>query len=292
MRIVRWTGLAFSPDIDTGIPFLVVRGQWQVLAERWVLQAPPKQSAVALLGESPLPAWWIADIQWQGEPVGLVFGWLSEQRYCLLRLRPAKDAVSPAVSARHALLELVVVRDEREQVVDSWGVWLEPNESYRLALLLTEQKVSGFLNGLGLVSGDIKPAGKVGFWSSPQGILRRFWLYEGTTPLVPLAPEAGGLVQPVSDQPVIVHEVVAFTLPEGLPPKVPLSARLSHEPITLMVERQFHQLVFRLERENELLGVTTMRLPSQLPLTIRLERRDRLLLVWMGNQPVWTLRLR
>ncbi len=289
VRIVRWTGLALSPDIDIGIPFLALRGQWQVLTERWVLQATaPKQSVVALLGESPFPAWWLADVQWQGKPIGLVFGWLSERRYYLLRLRPVRESAP----VHHALLELVAVRDTREQVLDSWGVWLEPNELYRLALLLTEQKVNGFLNGLGLVSADLTPTGKVGLWALLQGILRRFWLYEGTISLVPLVPEDGGRVQPASDQPVIAHEVVAFTLPDGLPPKVPLSARLSHEPITLTVERQFHQLMFRLERENNLLGVTTMRFPSRLPLTIRLERRDRLLLVWMDNQPVWTLRLR
>jgi len=70
-----------------------------------------------------------------------------------------------------------------------------------------------------------------------------------------------------------------------------LSARLSREPVTLFVERHGNRLVFQVERKGQLLGVTSTSLPSQMPITIRLERRDRLLLVWLGDQPVWTLRL-
>lgn len=291
LRITPWAGVALNPDIQTGFPFLpVLNGEWRIMEGRWVLKAgSPQRPAIALLGEPQLPAWWIAEVQWRNEPVGLVFGWQSDRQFAMLRLSPLPS--TPLLPHR-AALELVTVHNGKERVLDQWQVALEPQGLFRLALHLTPSQVNGFVNGLRLVyAHGIPAAGKVGLWAKSQAILQQFWLYEGANLLVPLTPEAGGNVQPLSEHPIIAHEVVAFTLPEGLPPKVPLSARLSQEPITLFAERQFHQLLLRIERNGQLLGITLVRLPTRLPLTIRLERRDRLLLVWIGDQPVWTLRL-
>ncbi len=168
---------------------------------------------------------------------------------------------------------------------------LEPNKLYRLAVQLAENRVTGFVNGLNLVTAEVSPFGKVGLWTSSSLTLHKFWLYTGEEQLVFLSPEDGGIVHPVSEQPFIAHEMVSITLPAGLPPNVPLSAKLSQEPVTLFVERQGNRLLLRLERENQLLGITSVRLPSQPPMTIRMERRDRLLLIWLDNQPTWTVRL-
>jgi len=162
---------------------------------------------------------------------------------------------------------------------------------YRLAVKLTENRAAGFVNGLNLVSAEVSPVGKVGLWAASSLTLHRFWLYAGEEPLVFLNPEDGGVVHPAGEQPFIAHEVVSLTLPAGLPPNVPVTAKLSQEPVTLFVERQGARLILRLERQSQLLGVNSVRLPSQPPITIRMERRDRLLLIWLDNHPVWTLRL-
>jgi len=239
------------------------------------------------LGAPDLPAWWVADILWRNETFGLVFGWLDENHYHLLRLRPYEKTAKP----HRAVLELVAIRQSRETILDKWDLLLESGGVYRLALQMAENQVSGFINGMGLVRAEISPVGKVGLWTNSSLNLKRFWLYIGEEPLLSLAPEMGGTVQPLTGNSIIAHEVVSITLPAGLPPGVPLSARLSQEPVILLVERRGNRLVFQVERQGRLLGVTSTPLPSQMPIIIRLERRDRLLLVWLGNQPVWTLRL-
>ncbi len=290
VKLSRWWCAALSSDIDTYAPFPTVFGQWQIKPEGWVLKTAPVQPfALALLGTPDLPSWWIADISWRNEPVGLVFGWLSEKHYHLLRLRPSKKATT--LSVPHSVLEIIAVREGRERVLDEWTMLLEPNKLYRLAVQLAENRVTGFVNGLNLVTAEVSPFGKVGLWTSSSLTLHKFWLYTGEEQLVFLSPEDGGIVHPVSEQPFIAHEMVSITLPAGLPPGVPLSAKLSQEPVTLFVERQGNRLLLRLERENQLLGITSVRLPSQPPMTIRMERRDRLLLIWLDNQPAWTVRL-
>jgi hypothetical protein len=263
-------------------------GEWKTKADGWTLQTSTGQPfALSLLGAPDLPAWWVADILWRNETFGLVFGWLDENHYHLLRLRPYEKTAEP----HRAVLELVAVRQSRETILDKWDLLLESGKVYRLALQMTENQVSGFINGMGLVRAEISPVGKVGLWTNSSLNLKRFWLYIGEEPLLPLTPEMGGTVQPLTGNLIIAHEVVSITLPAGLPPGVPLSARLSQEPVILLVERRGNRLVFQVERQGRLLGVTSTSLPSQVPITIRLERRDRLLLVWLGNQPVWTLRL-
>lgn len=168
---------------------------------------------------------------------------------------------------------------------------LERNKLYRLAVQLTENRIAGFINGLNLVTAEVSPFGSVGLWTESSLTLHRFWLHTGGEQLISLNPEDGGVVHPVSEHPFVAHEMVSLTLPAGLPPGVPLSARLSQEPVTLFVERQGQRLMFRLERKSQLLGITSVRLPSQLPITVRMERRDRLLLIWLDSHPVWTVRL-
>ncbi|WP_456331744.1 hypothetical protein, partial [Fervidibacter sacchari] len=263
-------------------------GEWKTKSDGWALQASSGQPVVlSLLGTPDLPAWWVVDVLWRNETLGLAFGWLDEKHYHLLRLRPCEGKTKP----NRAVLELVAVRQNRETVLDKWDLLLESGGVYRLALQMTTNQVTGFINGMGLVRAEISPVGKVGLWTNSSLNLKRFWLYIYEKPLVPLTPEMGGTVQPLTGNLIIAHEVVSITLPAGLPPGVPLSARLSREPVILFVERHGNRLVFQVEQQGRLLGVTSTSLPSQMPITIRLERRDRLLLVWLGNQPVWTLRL-
>lgn len=290
VKVSQWWCATLSPDIDTYAPFPSFAGQWQLKSDRWVLKNIAKQPrALALLGKPELPSWWIADVLWQNEPIGLIFGWLSEKHYHLLRLKPTRKSTLSSIP--QSVLEIVAVREGREEVLDEWTILLERNKLYRLAVQLTENRVAGFINGLNLVSAEVSPIGSVGLWAESSLTLHRFWLYTGEEQLVSLIPEDGGIVHPVSEHPFIAHEMVSLTLPAGLPPGVPLSARLSQEPVTLFVERQGHRLVFRLERQNQLLGVTSVRLPSQPPITVRMERRDRLLLIWLDSHPVWTVRL-
>lgn len=290
VKLARWWCATLSPDVEAYDPFPALHGQWQKRPDGWTLKAAAKRpSALALLGTPDLPSWWVADVSWLGEPVGLVFGWLNEKHYHLLRLRPLKGATAAPIP--QTALELVAVRDGREKVLDEWTILLEREKLYRLAVKLTENRAAGFVNGLNLVSAEVSPVGKVGLWAASSLTLHRFWLYAGEEPLVFLTPEDGGVVHPASEQPFIAHEVVSLTLPAGLPPNVPVTAKLSQEPVTLFVERQGARLILRLERQNQLLGVNSVRLPSQPPITIRMERRDRLLLIWLDNHPVWTLRL-
>lgn len=290
VKLNQWWCAVLSSDIDTHTPFPALSGQWQAKSDGWVLKATAKHpSALALLGTPNFPSWWIADILWREEAIGLVFGWLNEKHYHLLRLRPSKKAT--ATSIPQTVLEIVAVRDGREKVLDEWTMLLERNKLYRLAVQLMENRAIGFINGLNLVSAEVSPIGKVGVWTISSLTLLNFWLYTGEEQLVFLSPEGGGNIHPISEHPFIAHEMVSLTLPAGLPPNVPLSAKLSQEPVTLFVERQGHRLLFRLERRNRLLGITSVRPPSQPPITIRMERRDRLLLIWLDNQPIWTVRL-
>ncbi|MCX7642321.1 MAG: hypothetical protein N2116_00730 [Armatimonadetes bacterium] len=290
VKLNRWWCAAFSPDVDTYIPFPTLLGRWQTKPEGWTLVKTAKHPfALALLGTPDLPSWWIADVSWQGKPIGLVFGWLNEKHYHLLRLRPLEK--SETVSIPHSVLEIVAVRDGREKVLDEWKMLLERNKLYRMAVQLTENRITGFVNGLSLVSAEVSPVGKVGLWANSSLTLHRFWLHTGGEQLVSLSPEDGGILHPVSAPHLVAHEMVSLSLPAGLPPNVPLSAKLSQEPVTLFVERRGQRLLFRLERQSQLLGVTLVRLPHHTPITIRMERRDRLLLIWLDNQPVWTVRL-
>jgi len=288
VRLNHWWCASLSADVDTNAPFPAQLGEWRTKSDGWTLQAPSGQPfASSLLGAPGLPAWWVADVLWRNETLGLVFGWLDEKHYHLLRLRPCEEKTKP----NRAVLELVVIRQDRETILDKWDLLLESGGVYRLALQMTTSQVTGFINGMGLVKTEISPVGKVGLWTNSSLNLKRFWLYIGEEPLLPLIPEMGGTVHPLTGNLIIAHEVVSVTLPAGLPPGVPLSARLSQEPVILFVERRGNRLVFQLERQGRLLGVTSTSLPSQMPITIRLERRDRLLLVWLGDQPVLTLRL-
>jgi len=290
IKLKRWWCATLCPDIDTHVPFPAVFGKWQAKSDSWVLKTDKeKQFALALLGTPDLPSWWIADVLWQNEPVGLVFGWLGEKHYHLLRLRPLKKLTPSSVP--HSVIEIVAVREGREKVLDEWTVLLERNKVYRLAVQLTANRAVGFINGLNLVAAEVSPIGKVGLWANSSLTLHRFWFYTGEEQLVSLNLTEGGIVHPVSEQPFVAHEMVSLTLPAGLPPGVPLSARLSQEPITLFAERQGHRLLIRLERGGKPLGFTSFRLPSQPPITIKMERRDRVLLVWLENQPVLTIRL-
>lgn len=288
VRLNHWWCASLSADVDTNAPFPAQLGEWRTKSDGWALQASSGQPvALSLLGTPDLPAWWVVDVLWRNETLGLVFGWLDEKHYHLLRLRPCEGKTKPS----RAFLELVAVRQNSETILDKWDLLLESGGIYRLALQLMANRVSGFINGMGLLGAEISPVGGVGLWANSSLTLKRFWLYKGDEPLLPLTPEMGGTVHPITDNLIIAHEMVSITLPAGLPPGVPLSARLSQEPVTLFVERRGNRLVFQVERKGQLLGVTSTSLPSQMPITIRLERRDRLLLVWLGNQPVWTLRL-
>ncbi len=288
VRLTHWWCASLTADIDTNEPFLALLGEWKMKSDGWTLRTLSGQPfALSLLGTPNLPAWWVADILWQNETFGLVFGWLDEKHYHLLRLRPCEKTDKP----HQAILELVAVRQNRESVLEKWELLLESGGVYRLALQMKANQVCGFVNGMGLIKAEISPVGEVGFWTNSSLTLKRFWLYKGEEPLLPLTPEMDGTIQPLTGNLIIAHEVVSITLPAGLPPGVPLSARLSQEPIILFVERRGNRLVFQLERQGRFLGVNSTSLPSQMPITIRLERRDRLLIVWLGDQPVWTLRL-
>jgi hypothetical protein len=288
VRLTHWWCASLSADIDTNEPFPARLGEWKTKSDGWTLQTSSGQPfALSLLGTPDLPAYWVADILWRNETLGLVFGWLDEKHYHLLRLRPCEGKTKP----HRAVLELVAVRQNREIILDKWDLLLEIGGVYRLALQMAATQVNGFINGMGLVSAEISPVGKVGLWTNSSLTLKRFWLYMGEEPLLPLTPEMGGTVQPLTGNLIIAHEVVSITLPAGLPLGVPLSARMSQEPVIMFAERQGNRLVFRIERQGQLLGVTSTPMPSQMPIIIRLERRDKLLLVWLGSQPVWTLRL-
>lgn len=290
IRLTRWWCAALSPDIDTFTPFLAQLGKWTQKTNGWMLQADAKKNrAFALLGAADLISWWVVDLKWQNETVGLVFGWLGEKHYNLLRLRPSTE--TKFAPFPHAVLEIVSVRNGRERVLDEWSVLLEKDRFYRLAIQLTENRVFGFINGMGLVTAEVSPIGKVGVWTNSCAFMRQFWLYKGSEPLVPLITDELGTVQPLSDQPIIAHELVSVTLPAGLPPNVPLSAKLSKEQVTLFVERQGNRLLFRLECQGKFFGTTSTAMPSQLPITVKMERRDKLLIIWLGNQPVWTARI-
>lgn len=288
VRLTHWWCASLSVDVDTYIPLLAQLGEWEKRTGGWELRPITGQPfALSLLGEPDLPSWWVVDISWQKGASGLVFGWIDEAHYHLLRLK----ASPKSTNGRHATFELVAIREGKERVLDKWNLLLEPDGLYRLAVQLMSNRVIGFINGMGLVSAEISPVGKVGLWTDSSVTLKQFWLYRGEESLLPLTPESGGTVQPIGEHPVIAYETISITLPAGLPPNVPLSARLSQEPVTLFVERRGGSLIFRLEREGRILGSTSTPLPSRLPITIRLERCDKLLLIWLGNQPVLTVRL-
>ncbi len=289
-RITHWWCSSLSPDIDTFLPFPSLFGRWSSGLEFWSLE-PEKKGlpAVALLGEANLPFWWVADVKWNEQSMGLVFGWLNEEHYNLLRLRPEK--IFPDNSFSQAVLEIAIVRGRREQVLDKFGLVLIKGGLYRMAVQLTENSVVGFINGMGLLNAKVTPLGKVGLWSEHSLALKRFWLYSGEEPLFSLIPEDGSAAQPITEQLFSDHELVSFTLPSGLPPNVPLSAKLSKEPVTLYVLRIGDRLVFRLEKQNSLLGTVKSRVPKRPPLVIKLERRDRLILVWVETQLIWTVKL-
>ncbi|MCS7192522.1 MAG: hypothetical protein NZ937_06035, partial [Armatimonadetes bacterium] len=288
VKINRWWCAHLSSEIETFSPFPSLVGRWVSKLDSWLLQAEKKEmSAVAILGATELPSWWVTDVKWHEEPMGLIFGWLNEKHYNLLRLQPEGNV--PMLFSK-AFLEIVAVRDNQEQVLDRFGLILKKDGSYRLALQLTENFVTGFINGMAVANARVVPVGKVGLWAKKSLALKQFWLYIGKETLIPLHPESGDFLQPAGEHLFLAHEVVSLTLPSGLPPNVPLSAKLSKEPVSLYVERRGNRLNFRLERHDQLLGTIQTKMPKQLPLIIRLERRDKLILVWLERQLVWTVR--
>ncbi len=295
-----WWCATLTPSEESGEPFPPLRGRWRASLSQWELQASPnpkpetrnpKPSAIALLGEAPLPSWWCADARWTGEPIGLIWGWLNERHFGLLRLSPhpsAQPSVSPVLAGQ---MELVAVRDDREKVLDAQPLWLRLGATYRLTVQLVMGRVVGFINGIALTHAEAMPIGKVGVWTKDTLAMGKFWLVTGERPLLPLTTEDAEVVQPFTETKFIAHEEISFALPAGLPPQVPLSARLSQEPVTLLVERKGHRLLLRLFRDGQLLSFVLTKLPSELPMTVRLERRDRFLLVWLGERLALTLRL-
>lgn len=278
----RWWCATLATSDDAFFPFPAQEGQWRSGTEAWSLRSLTGRPAIALLADPPIPSWWIADVLWQGHEMGLVWAWRSDNEWGVLRLRPdevAQGAVEMAL-AWHQQKRITVLAGER--------LWLQHNALYRLAIQLTPSQVIGYLNGIPLVHAQVAAKGKVGLWANPSVTLKQFWLMMGDQALIPLAPERGGAVQPFVPQGWIAHEVIALTLPAGLPAGVPQSARLSSVPVTLWVERQQHRLHLRLLLEDKHLGETAMPIPSLLPLTIQLERRDRWLLVWVGQRLVLT----
>lgn len=302
LSVQPWWCASLTPSDETDAPFLALSGRWHIRTTEWTLQAETlsrrssivtrHSHAIALMGEAPLPSWWCVDLDWAGEPVGLICGWLSERHFGLLRLRPLSPTTrhSPLVASNAAVLELLAVRDGREQVLDSQVLWLERNATYRLALQMMRGRLIGFLNGVAIIRADILPVGKVGVWAAKKVKVRGFWLFTGEEPLLPLYLEGMAMVQPFTEQGMIDHESVAFTLPAGLPPNVPQSTKLSKLPITLVVERRRHRLWFRLLQDGNLISETMTTMPHTLPLTIRLERRERFLFVWLGDRLVLTMR--
>lgn len=290
IRINRWWCASLLPDIDTFSPFPALLGRWVSKHGVWLLNVLTRDKpAVALLGDLEMPAWWVADVQWCEELLGLVFGWVDEKNYNLFRLKPLKN--SPKGLLKRAVLEIVAVRDGRERPLDRWPLLLEKSGLYRMALRIDERGVLGSINGLGLVSAKINATGKVGLWTGSSLALKGFWLYKGEEPLFALIPEEGGFIYPLGEISFASHESVVINLPAGLPPNVPLSARLSKVPIMMLVERRGDRLIFRVEKQGQLLGIAETRMPKQPPIDIRLERIDNLVLVKIGEHPVWTVRL-
>ncbi|MCS7263598.1 MAG: hypothetical protein NZ805_02055 [Armatimonadetes bacterium] len=290
LRITRWWCASLKPEVETHLPFSALNGRWTSKLDSWILSSEVKgKTALAILGETELPSWWVADIQWRDEPLGLVFGWVNEMQFNLLRLRPA-ETVQTSLPKR-VVLEIVAIRDGRERVLSDWSLFLEPNALYRLAVLVEENKASGFINSLGLVSAKVITAGKVGFWTSSSLGLKGFWLYKGQSPSLTLMPENVGTVQLLSDLSIAAHESISINLTAGLPPNVPLIAKLSKEPITLYVERRSNRLFFRVERQSQLVGFTETKLPKELPIVVKLERIDRVVLIRLGDQTIWTTKL-
>jgi len=278
----RWWCATLATSDDASCPFPAKEGRWRSGTEAWSLQSLTGRPAMALLGEAPIPSWWIADILWQGQEMGLVWAWRSDNEWGVLRLHPdgvAQGAVEMA---------LAWYQRKRMAVLASERLWLQHNALYRVAVQITPSQVIGYLNSIPLVRAQTATKGKVGLWANPSVTLKQFWLMMGDQALIPLVPERGGVVQPFVPQGWIAHEVIALTLPTGLPVGVPQSARLSSVPATLWVERQQQRLHLRLSLEDKRLGETSVPIPPLLPLTIRLERRDRWLLVWLGQRLVLT----
>jgi hypothetical protein len=122
VRLTRWWCASLSADIDANEPFPARLGEWKTKADGWTLQTSTGQPfALSLLGAPDLPAWWVADILWRNETFGLVFGWLDENHYHLLRLRPYEKTAKP----HRAVLELVAIRQSRETILDKWDLLLE-----------------------------------------------------------------------------------------------------------------------------------------------------------------------
>lgn len=311
-----WWCATLTPSEESGEPFPPLMGRWRPLVGNletgklgdgklgewgWMLQAESssqrpasrvqKSVAIALLGEAPLPSWWGVDVRWTGEPIGLVWGWLNERHFSLLRLRPRPLALPSASPVIASQMELVAVRGEKEKVLDAQPLWLRREATYRLTVQLLSGRVVGFVNGIAFTRAETMPIGKVGVWAAGTLAVGKFWLVTGEMPLLPLTTEDAEVVQPFTETGLVAHEEVSFTLPAGLPPQVPLSARLSQEPITLSVERKGHQILLRLFRDEQFLGSVLTKLPSELPMTVKLERRDRFLLVWLGEKLAMTLRL-
>jgi hypothetical protein len=285
VRGVRWWCATLMASDDAPCPFPAQSGQWRLGAGVWSLQSFSDRPAIALLGEAPLPSCWIADVLWQGQEIGLLWAWRSEDEFGLLRLRP-EEAAKGAVE-----MALLWQRQGRTTLLARERLWLQRGTPYRLAVQLTPTEIVGYLNGISLVRARVSPKGKVGLWAKPLMQVQRFWLVMGESSLLPLTPERGGAVQPFVADGWIAHEVVALTLPAGLPVGVPQSARLSSVPVTLQAQRIAHHLSLQLSFEGKPIGATTLPMPRLLPLTLRLERRERWLLVWLGERLVLTAQM-
>ncbi|GBC99648.1 hypothetical protein HRbin17_02177 [bacterium HR17] len=280
--IASWQCATLAPSTDTATPLPSRHGQWRFKGNVWTLQKTANQDAMALLGDAVPPCWWVADIFWQGTPVGLVWGWRSEDDWCLLSLTPTSAATTVTLCVRRRDGEVPLARER---------VWLQPNALYRIAVRLDTDEVTGLINGIPFVRAKGVTRGKVGLWAKQTMTLKQFWLLTDAEMLLPLTPDDGGTVQPAADAAWIAHEAIAFTLPAGLPPGVPQTARLSQAPVTLWVERTQHRLQLRLDFNDRLLVQTSVRQPLTLPLAVRLERRDRWVLVWLGERLVLTAKL-
>ncbi|MFA0761646.1 MAG: hypothetical protein HZLCBSQH_001756 [Candidatus Fervidibacterota bacterium] len=285
VRGARWWCAALMASDDTPRPFPTLSGQWRLGVGVWSLQSFSDRPAIALLGEAPLPSWWVADVFWQGQEIGLLWAWRSEEEFGLLRLRP-EEATKGAVE-----MALLWQRQGRTTLLSRERLWLQRGAPYRLAIQLTPTEIVGYLNGIPLVRAQVSPKGKVGLWAKPLMTLQRIWLVMGEPSLLPLTPERGGAVQPFVTDGWIAHEAVSLTLPAGLPVGVPQSVRLSSVPVTLQAERIAHHLSLQLSFEGKPIGATMLPMPRFLPLTLRLERRERWLLVWLGERLVLTAKM-
>gem|GEM_PF-689543 len=294
----RWWCATLTASEEVPCPFPAQEGQWRWMGETWSLQSFSERPCLALLGEAPLPSWWVADLFWQGQAVGLIWAQGQEaqdegRELGLLCLRPegAREQGKQVGKSAAGAVEMVLGwlgRKRGLKVLARERLWLQRDALYRLAVQRTPTEVIGYLNGIPLVKAQEVPKGKVGLWAERSAKVQRFWLVTGEAALISLTPEKGGAVQPFVADGWIPYEAVSLTLPAGLPIGVPQSVRLSSLPVSLQAERTGYRLSLRLLLEGKPIGETTLPTPRLLPLTLRLERRERWLLVWLGQQVVLT----